>query len=294
MKVSILILAHNEAANLPRCLSALAWCDDIVVIDSGSTDGSQTIAERHGARVLRRPFDDFAGQRNYGVAEGDLRHDWVLHLDADEVVTPAFIAALAALPDDPDLDGYHVPSKLMIGERWLKHAGGYPAYQARLGHRRRFSFIQVGHGQREHPSARMAVFSEPYLHYNFSHGMRRWLEKHVRYAADEAALLTAPEPKAETAPLFSRLGLRRRLKRLFGAAPLWLRPPLRFFHVLIVNQGFRDGAAGLAYALMMAVYEGMIAVFAYERRFLAERRETGPAAHGAAQPAQTESRRRAV
>ncbi|MEL6977859.1 MAG: glycosyltransferase family 2 protein [Pseudomonadota bacterium] len=290
MKVSVLILAHNEAANLPRCLSALSWCDDIVVIDSGSSDGGQEIAAQFGARVLTRAFDDFAGQRNYGVAVGDFKHDWVLHLDADEVATPAFIAALEALPDDPPLDGYHLPSKLMIGERWLKHAGGYPTYQARLGHRARFSFVQVGHGQREHPTARMGVFSEPYLHYNFSHGMRRWLEKHIRYAADEAALLgqATTNESEDAVSAFSRLGLRRRLKRLFGALPLWLRPPLRFFHVLIVNQGFRDGAAGLAYAVMMAVYEGMIAVFAYEARFTREAtapERTAPEARSGAKPA---------
>lgn len=274
MRVSVLIIACDEAETLPRCLEALSWCDDVILLDSGSTDGTPQIAARYGARVFSRPFDSFAAQRNHGVAAAAPRHPWVLHLDADEVVPPAFRDALAALPEDPDLDGYHVPSKLMLGERWLKRSGGYPCYQARLGHRDRFRFIQVGHGQREAPEARMGVFPEPYLHYAFSHGMRRWLEKHIRYAADEAALLTGREaaPAPEAAAPFSRIGLRRRLKRLFGRAPYWVRPPLRFLQLLILNQGFRDGAAGLAYATMIACYEGMIAVFAYETR-LAQRRD---------------------
>lgn len=279
MKVSVLLLTHNEEANLPRCLDALTWCDDIVAIDSGSTDRSLEVLESYGVRILERPFDDFATQRNFGLVEGGLKHEWVLHLDADEEVTSAFKQALDALPDESDVDAYVVPSKLMLADRWLKHAGGYPVYQARLGHRDRLRFTQVGHGQREHPATRIATFSEPYLHYNFSHGMKRWLEKHVRYASEEAALIASPTPRdaKDRLPLFSRLGLRRMLKRMLNFMPYALRPPIRFLQVFIFNQGFRDGTAGLAYAVMISVYEGMVAVFAYERWLAgrAERRVTG-------------------
>ena len=87
MKVSVLLLTFNEEGNLPRCLNALEWCDDIIVVDFGSTDRTVGLARQGRARVLHRPFDDFASQRNFGLSEGLPKHEWVLHLDADEVVT---------------------------------------------------------------------------------------------------------------------------------------------------------------------------------------------------------------
>src|SRR5665213_1875215 len=107
MKVSVLLLTFNESRNLPRCLDALAWCDDIAIVDCGSTDGTVDIAHARNVRVLHRPFDNFASQRNFGLAEAGYQHDWVLHLDADEVVTPAFVARLLALEPEDGIDAYH-------------------------------------------------------------------------------------------------------------------------------------------------------------------------------------------
>jgi len=267
MQVSTLILTYNEEANLPACLQALAWCDDIVVVDSGSTDRTVEIAERGGARVVRHPFESFAAQRNFGLDAMRFRHDWVLHLDADEVVTRAFRSALERLPVEAEVDGYLIPSKTMLFGRWLRHAGMYPTYQVRLGHVQRLRFKQVGHGQREAcPASRVRVFPEPYLHFSFSHGLRRWLEKHVRYARDEAELLLTRPAIDEGGSADNATARRRRAKMLAARLPLWLRPLARFTYVYLWRQGFRDGRPGLAYALMLAVYEGMIAVLAYEAR----------------------------
>ncbi|HET7409709.1 MAG TPA: glycosyltransferase family 2 protein [Paracoccaceae bacterium] len=266
MKVSVLILTQDEARNLPRCLGALGWCDDVVVVDSGSRDATREIAAGAGARVIERPFDSFAGQRNFALEQGGLRHGWVLHLDADEVVTPEFRRALEALEPPSELDGYLVPSKMMLFGRWLKHAGQYPSYQVRLG-RRGLRFRQVGHGQREDAAPeRIGAFPEPYLHHSFSHGMRHWLARHVRYAEDEAAVLASGGASADWPGLLPAARRRRALKAWAGRLPLWLRPAARFAHIYLLRQGFRDGRAGLAYAVMMATYEGMIASYAYERR----------------------------
>lgn len=265
MKVSTLILTLNEERNLAACLAALSWCDDIVVLDSGSTDRTLDIARAHGARILDRKFDTFAGQRNFGLEAGAFHHDWVLHLDADEVVTPAFVTQLTSLVPMPGIDAWRVPSKTMLFGRWLKHAGMYPTYQVRLGHRDRLRFKQVGHGQREDlPAERVATFAEPYLHYNFSHGMRSWLLKHVRYAEDEAREIVARKAsKVAQGGQGDATSRRRALKAMASFLPLWLRPFARMFYTLVIRQGFRDGRAGLTYAMMLAVYEGMIATFAY-------------------------------
>ncbi len=268
MKVSVLLLAFNEAINLPRCLAALEWCDDVIVVDSGSTDGSVQIAERAGARVLSRPFDDFASQRNFGLEHGHARHEWVLHLDADEIAPPDFVAALRDLVPTSGTDAYLVPSKLLLHGRWLRYAGMYPAYQVRLGHRDKLRFKQVGHGQREDlPADRIGVFDVPYLHDNFSHGMRAWLSKHAGYAADEARQLLAGEAIEDNVAAHApAVAQRRALKRLSRFVPLFLRPLARVVYVLIIRRGILDGRAGLLYACMLGVYEAMIALFVYERK----------------------------
>src|SRR5688500_3265332 len=133
--ISILILTFNEERNLPRCLEGVRWSDDILVVDSFSTDRTVEIAKDAGARVFQRKFDDFAGQRNFGLREGGLKHQWILHLDADELVTDALRDEVLAVTGNTDKDAFHVPSKMMLQGRWLKYAGLYPSYQVRLGRR---------------------------------------------------------------------------------------------------------------------------------------------------------------
>lgn len=263
MNISILILTLNEEANLPACLQAVAWCEDIVVLDSGSTDRTVEIASAHGSRVLTRSFDNFATQRNWGIQNGDFKHDWVLHLDADEVVTPEFKAALDTLQPPSDVDAYQVPSKTMFFGKWLRHAGMWPSYQVRLGRRDKLRFVQVGHGQREDlPDERIGVFPEAYLHFSFSHGLTHWLKRHLRYAEEEVTQLR--KNRHGSGAQVGRGGgvtyARRRLKAIAARLPLTLRPIIKFSYVYFIRLGFLDGRRGFAYAFMLAVYEGMIAV----------------------------------
>jgi glycosyltransferase involved in cell wall biosynthesis len=271
MKLSCLILTYNEEVNIARCLAALDWCDDIVVIDSGSTDKTLDIAREYHAKILHRPFDNFASQRNFGLDKGELHHEWVLHLDADEFVTKELQALLANFSPAEDIDGYFLPSKIILHGQWLKYAGMYPTYQARLGHRDRMRFIKVGHGQREDVQPdRMGRIDEPYLHYSFSHGMQKWLEKHLRYARDEAQLIVdirrgaAVSANDDSQQNSDPASGRRVSKARAASLPLALRPIARFLYVYLFRKGFLDGRAGFSYAFMLAVYEGMTAIIANE------------------------------
>lgn len=271
MKVSVLILTYNEAAMLPACLAALSWCDDVVVIDSGSRDQTVEIARTFGARVLTRAFDNFAAQRNFGLDSGALRHEWVLHLDADEIVTEEFAKALESLEDHSSCDAWRVPFKMIMFGRWLRHAGMWPAYQVRIGHVKRLRFISVGHGQREAlPPEKVSEFREPLLHYTFSHGFRAWLEKHLRYAHDEARLIVSHDEQngASITELLSRNGTTRwrGAKALASRLPPFLRPFARFIFIYFWRLGFLDGAVGFVYAFMLSLYEGMIGLLVYELR----------------------------
>lgn len=258
--ISVLILTLNEEANIAACLDSVAWADDVLVLDSGSEDRTVAMAKARGARVVHRPFDSFAGQRNYGLQEGGLQNDWVLHLDADERVTPALYNELVSVTGSPQYDAYRVPSKLIFRGQWLKHAGMYPTYQIRFGHRNALSFVQVGHGQRgQLPASRIGTLNEPLLHYAFSKGIADWFTRHNRYSTDEAQhALQQQEEAIDWRGLLCGDAQRKRraLKDLSYRMPL--RPLLRFLYMYVGKQGFRDGRPGLDYCLMMAVYEYMI------------------------------------
>ena len=267
MQVSAIVLTFNEEANIARCLASLAWCDDIVVVDSASTDRTIEICAEYGARVVQNRFVDFATQRNFALGSVPFRHDWILHLDADEEATPAFRAALAALDPAPGIFGYRVPSRTLLFGRWLKRSGMYPSYQVRLGHRTRCTFYQHGHGQRETlPPDQVGLFDVPYDHHAFSHGLVKWFIKHVGYARAEADQILSAAPPANHNTVDDATSRRRALKQAVNRLPPALRPIARFGYLAVWRRGLLDGPAGLCYCLMSTVYETMIAVFLMEAR----------------------------
>jgi glycosyltransferase involved in cell wall biosynthesis len=260
---SVLILTLNEERNLPGCLSSAASCDDLVVLDSGSTDATAAIASAAGARVFVRPFDNFAGQRNYAQRAIAFKHRWVFHLDADEQLTPELFAECraCAAAAGPDLDGYFVAPKMLWMGRWIPHCTDFPAYQARFVRAPEFVFVEVGHGQREAPSMRLGWMQTSYLHDLSGGGEAEWLAKHRRYARVEAEHHLNADPGGGRLwlELFASEPLRQRraLKRLSYALPA--RPLLRFVYQYLLRGGFLDGLAGLRYCRLLARYEGFTA-----------------------------------
>lgn len=261
--VSIVVLTKNEEQDLPGCLeAAFRVTDDVLVLDSGSADRTREIAEAAGASFYEHHFSGFGDQRNWAIDHLPHRYPWVLHLDADERVTEAFESEVRTLlAAEPGEAGFYVPNKLMLGNQWLRFSSGYPVYQVRLFHRERLRFVNHGHGQREVTSGRLGYLREPYLHFAFSKGLNAWLHKHVDYASEEV-LKWSQECTDWRETLWQCLQRdpivrRRALKRVSFALPG--RSLLRFIHQLIFKAGILDGRAGITYARMMAVFEGMIA-----------------------------------
>jgi len=256
---SVVILTLNEEKALPGCLESLRDCDDIVVLDSGSADGTAALAERAGARVFSRPFDSFAGQRNHADGAMPFRHAWVFHLDADERMTPELAAECRRAAERTDLDGFRAAPRMIYKGRWLPHCTDYPAYQARFVRARAFRFIQVGHGQREAPGMRVENLRANYLHDMSIYGRDAWLEKHRRYAREEAAVALAGGASVSLRELVSRDRLVRRRAMKRAALGLPLRPAFRFLYQYGLRRGFLDGPQGLEYCLLLARYEGFVA-----------------------------------
>jgi glycosyltransferase involved in cell wall biosynthesis len=260
--VSVLILTLNEELNIQACLSALRGFDDILVLDSFSTDRTVQIAEAMGARTHRRAFDNFAGQRNFALEQLGFKHEWVLHLDADEVLTAELRDEIQRAIQNPACDAYRVPSRLMFLGQWLRYSGMYPTYQVRLGRKDKLRFVQVGHGQRETlDPQRIGTLKNAYLHHSFSKGLPDWFERHNRYSTDEAREAVARRQDGREIDWIGLASLeptrrRRAFKDLSAVLPF--RPLLRFLYMYVLRLGFLDGRAGWTYCRMLAIYEFMI------------------------------------
>ena len=264
LPLTVVILAKNEAQDILPCLESLrSISDDIHLVDSGSIDQTVSIATEFGARCHHHPFTGFGDQRNWAIDHIDHRYEWVLHLDADERATPEFANELGEILSRPsEHAGYFVPSKLMLGNRWLRRCSGYPVYQVRLFHKARLRFVNLGHGQREVTEGTLGYLKQPYLHFAFSKGVQHWFEKHAAYASAEA--LSSMEQEASLLSLFRMLFSRDAVTRRRVLKTLSFRLPCRelqrFMHMYVVKRGFMDGYAGFTYARMVATYEAMIAV----------------------------------
>lgn len=257
--LSILILARDEERDLPRCLAALEDFGEIVVVDSGSTDGTQAIARAAGARVFENPFQSFGQQRNWALDHCGVTSEWVLFLDADEVATPNFREAVRAAirSADRSVAGFYCCWKTMLGECWLRRSDSFPKWQFRVLRRGRARFIDSGHGQKEGEiQGELGYIREPYLHYAFSKGWEAWWAKHEKYAEREA--IDRAARAVSWRELLSRDPSRRNraLKPIVSRLPGW--PLLRFLHMYLAKGGFREGRPALIYCRNMARYEALI------------------------------------
>jgi glycosyltransferase involved in cell wall biosynthesis len=259
--ISVVILTLNEELNLPRCLEAISWCDDVLIVDSFSSDATLRIAAEHGVRVVQRAFDNFAGQRNFAVENCDLKYEWVFHLDADEVMTPELSAEILRCIVATEKDAYRVSSKLMFKGKFLRHAGLFPWYQVRLGRREKLRFTQVGHGQREQlPANKIGTLKNSLLHFPFEKGLEDWIEKHNRYSTAEARHNVYGYAD-DDAPILDLLSIatdrrRRATKKIFRRLPC--RATIRFIYMYVFRGGILDGKAGFRYCRLLAWYEWLI------------------------------------
>jgi glycosyltransferase involved in cell wall biosynthesis len=257
--ISVIILTCNEASDLPRCLDSLRWCDDVHVVDSGSSDDTMNIARTFGAHVYEHPFQSFGVQRNWSLDHCHLKHAWVLFLDADEVANEEFVRAMtrvvAAAP--AATAGFYCCWKFIYEGRWLKRCDSFPKWQFRLLRQGRARFTDVGHGQKEADvQGVLEYLPVPYDHHAMSKGIGPWLDRHNRYATLEAAArLAAP---ISWRNVCSTHGSKRNqaLKPIVSRLPGW--PMVRFLMTYIVCLGFLEGRPGFVYCANLAYYEFLI------------------------------------
>ncbi|MBV5328259.1 MAG: glycosyltransferase family 2 protein [Chlorobium sp.] len=260
MNVSVLILTLNEELNLERCLASLEWCDDVVVLDSKSKDRTLEIAEKLGARVVERSFDNYANQRNYGLQEIAYKYPWLLMVDADEVVTPELIVEIEETLKNvtSELCIFRMRRKDFFMGQWIRRSSGYPTWFGRLV---KIGTVRVERSINEEyvTDGEVGLLSEHLLHYPFNKGFHAWIEKHNKYSTMEAELLEIKQSdKILLMNVFSAdpVSRRKTIKQLVYRMPG--RPFLMFCALYIIRGGFLDGKAGLMFCLLRSFYEFMI------------------------------------
>jgi len=259
--ISVIILTKNEEQDLPACLESVRWSDDVHVLDSGSTDRSLEIARDYQAKISSHPFSSFGQQRNHALDHLAIKHPWILFLDADEIVTPAFRTSMESAISSaaPGVAGYYCCWKMILEGRWLKHCDSFPKWQFRLMRKGRARFTDFGHGQKESEvDGSIGYLKEPYLHYGFSKGWSHWIDRHNRYSSQEAIARMNHCPPFKS--VLSKHGSIRNpaLKSWLSRVPGW--PLLRFLHAFGFKLGFLEGRPGLTYCINMAYYEFLIQI----------------------------------
>lgn len=261
MSVSIIILTRNEEQDLPTLLESIRWCDDIHLVDSGSTDATVSVAQAAGAHCVEHTFVSFGEQRNWALENCPAKHPWILFLDADEASTPEFhtavVEAIQAAPDS--VAGFYCCWKMMVEGRWLKRSDSFPKWQFRLLRCGRANFSDFGHGQKEGKvDGTIGYVREPYLHFSVSKGWSTWVERHNRYSSEEAAERNRTPVRWKE--IFARdPSVRNKaLKPFVSRIPGW--PLMRFLHAYLFSGGFLEGLSGFTYCVNLAYYEFLIQI----------------------------------
>ncbi len=274
--ISVLIPVRNEAANLAACLASVAWCDEIVVVDSDSTDGTREIALAAGARIVDFSWGGgFPKKKNWALASVPWKNDWVFIIDADERSTPALAVAMRAALTQARHQGFYVNRRFWFLDGWLNHCGYYPSWNLRffrhcLGRYEKLAdSAGTGSGDNEvhehvHLDGSAGYLDGEMEHYAFP-DIATWVEKHNRYSNWEARLQVEASAGG-AAELEEGLARKRRLRQLAWSLPF--RPTLRFCYHYFWRAGFLDGYRGYVFCRLMAWYEFLSAAKARELKRL--------------------------
>jgi len=230
--VSATLITYNEEVNIEEALQSLAWADEIVVVDSGSTDATLDICRRYNAAIFHRHWTGFVDQKNYAVSQA--AHDWIIALDADERIGSELAREINDLRRAGfQMAGYRIPRVAYFMGRWIRHGDWYPDYQLRLFDRRR----SLWRGGLVHESVRVEG-TPGFLRGEIQHYTYRSLSDYLR-RLETYSTLAARDYQAG--------GRKASLARMLG------NPCAAFLKGYLLKRGFLDGAPGLMVAILGAV-----------------------------------------
>ena len=232
-KLSVTIITKNEEKNIARCLESVKWADEIVVLDTNSTDRTVEICRQFTDKIFCVDWNGYGKQKN--LCADRTSNNWVLNIDSDEEISPEGAEEIrAVLRDGSKHPVYQFPRKNFFAKRWVRYGGWYPDLISRLYDKTRVNFTESQVHEKLVPDENVGTLKNPILHHSFS-GMGDYIDRQNRYSS-----LYASEKIGQ--------GFRA------GWTHLMMRPPLAFVKNYFIRQGFRDGFLGLFLALSFAFY----------------------------------------
>ena len=272
--ISVVILTFNDEVQIESCMQSLAGgTDDIVVIDSYSNDTTVTICENFGARIFQNPFVNQAIQFNWALDNVDLKNDWVLRLDSDEILPDRLKREITSKVETPnDCKGFYLNRRMYWMGRWLRHGRMYPHFILRLFKK---GFARYEEKTEEHliVDGEVGFLESDFLEDNKKNNLDYFTEKHLQTARGELSEIQNSESADVLKSLKPRLfghkvNRTRWLKEnIYMRSPLFTRPFLYFFYRYFVCLGFLDGKPGLIFHVLQAFwYRFYIDAKVYEAR----------------------------
>jgi glycosyltransferase involved in cell wall biosynthesis len=236
--LSVVLITLNEAADLPRTLESVRWAQEIVVVDSGSTDATVEIARKAGARVFEEPWKGFAAQKNSAIAHAS--GDWVLSLDADEELSPELAREMQTLlSGEPACDAYRIPRLNHFLGRPLRHGGYWPDPKLRLFRSGTARFAERPVHETMETAGPVGTLKNPLLHHCYP-TLEDYIEHMNRYSTVAAMMLVDSGRAPRSLPSLAWNAL--------------LNPAATFIYNYVVRLGFLDGREGLLQHLNHSVY----------------------------------------
>lgn len=232
--ISVLLPTYNCAEIVRETLESVKWADEILVVDSFSTDATLDICREYGARIIQHEYVNSAVQKNWAV--GQCRNEWVLQIDSDEVLEAGARKEILETVEtaSPNVDAFRLPRKNHVLGKWVRYGGIYPDWEMRLFRRDKGRWFD----REVHSNVRVPGETGTLKHHILHHGMPniskqlRNLDRYTRYEADEL----------------------RKLGKHFNLLDLLFRPPLTFLYRYFWLQGFRDGMRGFIVCVYLAAY----------------------------------------
>jgi glycosyltransferase involved in cell wall biosynthesis len=271
LPISVIVLTFNAETTIGATLaSARKISDDVHIVDSYSTDGTLEIARAAGATITQHPFEHYGAQRNWAIETLPLKHEWQLHLDADERLSDALIAELKQLFAQPlpaNIAGYYVPRLVHFHEQPLRHGGMYPIYHLRLFRRGRGRCENRKYDQHFFVDGATAKLAKPMID-DIRLPLGEWTQRHNRWADAEVDELLAPSAGVIQGDSSGDPVAGKRAQRgYYYRQPLFLRALLLFLYRYIWKRGFLDGREGLIfYVLQTFWFRFLVDAKLYERR----------------------------
>ncbi len=277
--IDVMIITFNEALNLPHCLAALqGWTNRVFVIDSGSTDGTQQLAESYGATVVHHDWPGYAQQKNWGLANLPIESDWILIVDADEVVTRGLKKRLVSISNRPvgevRENGFFINRLTFFLGKPIRHCGYYPNWNMR--------FFKRGRGVYEDRAVHEHIiidnpigYIKELLLHDDRRGLEHYMAKHNRYSTLEAGAIFAEMSGANRGKPQAKLtgsSRRRRWLKRYVAPYIPVPAVWRFLYMYLLRLGILDGRTGMSFCAFISIYDHLVALKLKELRRLARTR----------------------